>query len=108
MWDWLIWGALIFAFVAGIAALVLLVRRSREAYRELDRSRETVGREVDELAARAEAAAARAEAAAGDTSELQRSLERLRVSLAQLSVLTEALDEAHDMAARVAAFVPRK
>jgi len=27
MWDWAVWGALIFAFVAGIAALVLLVTR---------------------------------------------------------------------------------
>ena len=108
MWDWLIWGALSFAFAAGVAALVLLVRRSRAAFREFDRTQETVGREVEELTARAELTAARAEAAAGDTSELQASLERLRVSLAQLAVLTEALDEAHDMVGRVAAFVPRK
>jgi methyl-accepting chemotaxis protein len=108
MWDWVISGALIFVFVAIVAALVLLVRRSREAYREFDRTNETVGREVNELATRAEATAARAETVAGDTSELQESLERLRVSLAQLSVLTEALDEANDMVGRVAAVIPRK
>jgi hypothetical protein len=108
MWDWAIWGALIFAFVAGIAALLLLVRRSRDAYRELDRTRERVGREVDDLTTRAEATAARAEAAAGDTSELQESLERLRVSLAQLAVLTEALDEVDHMVARAATVLPRK
>jgi methyl-accepting chemotaxis protein len=108
MWDWAIWGALIFAFVAGIAALVLLVRRSREAYRAFGRTSETVGREVEALAAHAEATAARAEATAGNTSELQESLERLRVSLAQLAVLTEELDEVNHMAGRVAAVIPRK
>jgi hypothetical protein len=108
MWDWAVWGALIFAFLAGIAALVLLVRRSREAFREFDRTHETVGREVGEVATRAEAATARAETVAGDTSELQESLERLRVSLAQLSVLTAALDEVDDMVGRVTAVIPRK
>jgi methyl-accepting chemotaxis protein len=108
MWDWAVWGALIFAFVAGIAALVLLVRRSREAYHEFGRTSEKVGREVEALAARAEATAARAEATAGNTSELQESLERLRVSLAQLAVLTEELDELNHMAGRLAAVIPRK
>jgi hypothetical protein len=108
MWDWAVWGALIFAFLAGIAALVLLVRRSREAFREFDRTHETVGREVGEVATRAEATAARAETLAGDTSELQESLERLRLSLAQLAVLTRALDEVDDMVSRLAAVVPHK
>jgi predicted nuclease with TOPRIM domain len=108
MWDWAIWGALIFGFVAGIAALVLLVRRTRAAYREFDRTHETVARELDEVTTRAEATAARAEATAGDTSELQESLERLRVSLAQLAVLTDALDEVDHMVARVAAVLPHK
>jgi predicted nuclease with TOPRIM domain len=108
MWGWAIWGALIFAFVAGIAALVLLVRRTRTAYRDFDRTHGTVARELDEVTARGEATAARAEAAAGATSELQESLERLRVSLAQLAVLTGALDEVDRMVARVAAVVPRK
>jgi predicted nuclease with TOPRIM domain len=108
MWDWAIWGALIFAFAAGIAALVLLVRRTRAAYRDFDRTHGTVARELDEVTARGEATAARAEAAAGATSELQDSLERLRVSLAQLAVLTAALDEVDQMVGRVAAVVPRK
>ena len=108
MWDWAIWGALIVAFLAGIGALVLLVRRTRAAYRDFDRTHGTVVRELDEVTARGEAAAARAEAAAGATSELQESLERLRVSLAQLAVLTGALDELDQMVARVAMVVPRK
>jgi hypothetical protein len=108
MWDWAIWGALIFAFVAGIAALVLLARRTRAAYRDFDRTNRTVSRELAEVTARGEATAARAESTAGDTSELQASLERLRVSLARLAVLTEALDEVDGMLARAAAVLPHK
>jgi hypothetical protein len=108
MWDWAIWGALIFAFAAGIAALVLLIRRTRAAFREFDRTHEAVVRELDEVTARGEATAARAEATAGVTSDLQESLERLRASLAQLAVLTAALDEVDQMVGRVAAVVPRK
>jgi hypothetical protein len=108
MWDWAVWGALMLAVGAGIAALVLLFRRTRAAYRDLGRTQHTVSREIDELAARGEATAARAEAAAGDTSQLQASLERLRVSLAQLAVLTEALDEVDGMLARALAVLPRK
>ena len=108
MWDWAVWGALIFALAAGVAALVLLFRRTRAAYRDFGRTQRTVSREIDELTARGEATAARAETAAGDTSELQASLERLRVSLAQLAVLTEALDEVDGMLARAAAVLPGK
>jgi hypothetical protein len=108
MWDWAIWVALICVFVAGIAALVLLVRRTRAAYRDFDRTHTVVVREIDDVTARAEATAARAEATAGDTSELQESLERLRVSLARLSVLTEALDEVDRLVARAVAVLPRK
>jgi predicted nuclease with TOPRIM domain len=108
MWDWAIWGALIFAFVAGIAALVLLLRRTRAAYRDLGRTHATLARELDEVTARGEATAARAETTAGVTSELQESLERLRVSLAELAVLTAALEDVNQMAGRVAAVLPRK
>ena len=108
MWNWAIWSALIFAFLAGIAALALLVRRTRAAYRDFDRTHETLVRELDDVTARGEATAARAEATAGDTSELQESLERLRASLAQLAVLTAALEDVNQMAGRVAAVLPRK
>jgi methyl-accepting chemotaxis protein len=108
MWDWAVWGALIVAFVAAVAALVLLVRRTRTAYRELDTTSETLARELAEVTARAEATAVRAEATAGDTSELRESLERLRGSLTELAVLTAALDDVNQMAGHIAAFVPRK
>jgi predicted nuclease with TOPRIM domain len=108
MWDWTIWGALIAAFLAGIAALVFLIVRTLQSWREVKRSRRDVARRLDEFAAKSEAIAERL-ATAGDTAELQESLGRLRVSLARLAVLTNALDEAAENTVdRVVAFVPRK
>jgi len=108
MWDWAIWTALIVTFLAGIAALVLLVVRVLQAWRDLKRTRRRSVRRLDNFAARAEATAERLETA-GDTAELEQSLGRLRISLARLAVLTDALDEAaEDTVDRVLAFVPRK
>jgi hypothetical protein len=107
MWDWAIWGSLILVFLAGVAALALVVVRSRGAWREVrDTGGDTV-RRLDELTVKAEATADRLETA-GDTAELQESVGRLRVSLAKLAVLRNALDDVHLSVARVAAVVPRK
>ena len=108
MWDWAIWAALILAFLAGIAALALVVVRVLEAWRDLKRTRRRAIRRLDAFAAKNEATAERL-ATAGDTVELQESLGRLRVSLAQLAVLRNALDEAaEETVDRVIAFAPRK
>jgi hypothetical protein len=107
MWDWLIWGALILTAVAGIAALVLLMVRTREAWRAVKDARRGVIRDLEGFATKAEATAERL-STAGDTAELQESVARLRASLARLAVLTAALDEAQIAVGRVAAFVPRK
>jgi hypothetical protein len=107
MWDWAIWGALIVAWLAGVAALVLVVRRSLTAWRKADEVRRDMVGRLDELTAKAEVTAERA-AGAGDTAELQESVGRLQVSLAQLAVLTAALDEARITFGRIAAVVPRK
>jgi 3-deoxy-D-manno-octulosonic-acid transferase len=107
MWDWAIWGSLIVVFIAGIAALALVVVRSREAWRDVRYTGRDTVRRLDEITAKAEATAERLETA-GDTAELEESLGRLRVSLAQLAVLTDALDEVQDGVGRVAAVVPRK
>jgi site-specific recombinase len=108
MWDWAVWGALIVAFVAGIAALALLVVRILQAWRDLKRTRRRSVRRLEQFAAKSEATAERL-ATAGDTVELQESLARLRDSLARLAVLRDALDEAaEDTVDRVVAFMPRK
>jgi 3-deoxy-D-manno-octulosonic-acid transferase len=107
MWDWLIWGALILTFVAGIAAGALLVVRALEGWRSVRRTSRNLAGQLDEFAAKGEATAERL-AAVGDTAELEESLGRLRISLAQLAVLRNALDEVDETFGRVAAFVPRK
>ena len=90
MWDWAIWGSLIVVFIAGIAALALVVVRSREAWRDVRYTGRDTVRRLDEITAKAEATADRLETA-GDTAELEESLGRLRVSLAQLAVLTDSI-----------------
>ena len=108
MWDWAIWGALIFVALAVGAALVLLARRSIRAWREVKDARRDVVRQLDDLSAKVEETAERV-AAAGDTAELQESVGCLRVSLAHLAILRAALDEAHDdTVGRVTAYLPRK
>jgi hypothetical protein len=107
MWDWGIWAALILVAVAGIAALVLLALRVRDAWRSFDETRRTMICGLDTLAANAEAVADKA-AVAGDFAQLEASLARLRVSLARLAVLRAALDEARVTFRPVTAFLPRK
>jgi hypothetical protein len=107
MWDWAIWAALIFAASAGIGALALLAVRARDAWRSFNEARRTLLRGLDELAASAEAVAEKA-ATAGDTAGLDESLGRLRVTLARLAVLREALDEARVTFRPVTAVLPRR
>ena len=85
MWDWAIWGALIVAVLAGIAALALFLARARKAEATTEKI-----------------------ASAGETAELRESLERMHPSLAQLAVLRAALDEAQGTVGRVTAYLPRK
>ena len=107
VWDWAIWGSLIAVFLAGIAALALVVVRSRSAWRDVRYTGRDTVRRLDDLTVKAEATADRLETA-GDTAELQESVGRLRVSLAKLAVLRDALDEVQDGVGRVTAVVPRK
>jgi hypothetical protein len=108
MWDWAIWAALIVVVCVGIAAFVLLAVRALRAWRDVNDTRRVVLRRLDDFAGKAEAVSERLAAASGTPTELQGSLERLRVSLAQLAVLRAALDEADGTVARVAAYLPRK
>ena len=107
MWDWAIWAALIVVGLAGIAALTLLVVRTRTAWRDARQTNREALRRLDEFSGKAEAVSERL-AAADDTTELQTSLEHLHVSLAQLAVLRAALDEVDSTVGRVAAYLPRK
>ena len=108
MADWAIWAALIVVVLAGIAALTLFVVRVRQAWRDAKDTPPDVLRRLDEFSRKAEAAAEKIAAMGGATAELEASVERLRVSLAQLAVLRAALDEATGTVGRVTAYLPHE
>ncbi len=107
MWNWAIWGTLIVAALAVSGAFAVLVRRAIRAWREVKDARRDVAHRLDMLAARVEETTEKV-ASAGEAAELQESVGRLRVSLAQLAALRAALDDAHDTVGRVTAYLPRK
>jgi hypothetical protein len=104
--DWAIYGALIAAFLANIAAWTHLVVRALRGWRDFRRFRRHLGKELATLADHAEATVEKLETA-GDTRELDESISRLRVSLARLAVLRGAIDETTGTARGYLAYVPR-
>jgi hypothetical protein len=108
MWDWAIWAALILVAVAGIASLTLLVQQSLKAWRALRDVGGEIVHGLDGFTAKAEEVADKIAAADDGTVEVQESLGRLRVSLARLAVLREAIDEADRLFGGVAAAIPHK
>jgi len=108
MADWAIWAALIVVTVAGIAALVLFVVRSRRAWRDATEMAPDLLRRLDEFSHKAEAVAEKIAATSESTAELEGSVERLRVSLAELAVLRAALDEATGTVGRVTSYLPHE
>ena len=103
VWNWAIYGALIASAVAVTAALALLVVRLLQGWRDVKRFRRHLFRDLDRLFARVETFAEKAMAAA-DTSRLEASIAKLRNSLARLTVLRDAFDEA----TAFTALIPRK
>ncbi|HLX21359.1 MAG TPA: hypothetical protein VKR23_14525 [Gaiellaceae bacterium] len=93
MWNWLVYGALIAAAVAFLAAAGFLLVRVLQAWRSFKRLRRHVFRDLDRVLEKTERTLDSA-AAASDTSRLDAALAHLRVSLAQLALLREAIDEA--------------
>jgi hypothetical protein len=109
VWNWAIYGALIAGFLAGSAAIAYLVVRALEGWRALKRLRRGIGRELERLADLGEATADKLETVtATDAAKVESSLTRLRVDLARLAVLRQALDESQDAFKRFAFVYPRK
>jgi hypothetical protein len=100
MWDWLDYGALIVGALTILGGLALLAVRFLQAWRSFKRFRRHVFRELDRVAEKTEATLDKLETVS-DTRELDASLARLRVSLAQLALLREAVDEALALVPRV-------
>jgi hypothetical protein len=107
MWDWAIWGALIFAGLAGIGAFALFAARARQTWREVSNTRRDVAHRLGELMRKAEATAEKT-AVAGGSAELQESVGRLRVSIARLEILRTALDQARITFGPVTVVVARR
>jgi hypothetical protein len=105
--DWAIWIAVIVGALVVLAALGYLGVRVLQAWRTFKRFRRHLGKELERLADAGERMADAA-AQATDTAELDRSLGRLRVTLARFAVLREALDEATGAFGRLTAVYPRK
>ena len=103
MWDWLVYGALIVAAIAALAAALRLAVRVLQAWRSFKRLRRHVFRDLDQVAEKAEATLDKM-GSATDTAELDASLARLRRSLGQLALLREAWDEATSFTA----LIPKK
>jgi hypothetical protein len=107
VWNWAIYGALIAGFLAGSAAVAFLAVRALDGWRTLKRFRRGLGRELARLADLGEATADKLETAT-DGAELESSISRLRVGLARLAVLRQALDEVQDTFKRFTLIYPRK
>jgi hypothetical protein len=105
--TWTIYVALIAGFLAVAAAAAFLVVRVLQAWRAFKRLRRHLGKELDRLATLAEQTA-ESTARASDQTKLEHSLARLRLALAQFSVLRGAVDEATATFGRFTALYPRK
>ena len=105
--GWIPWVALAVAVLVVFAAVVRTLRQALGAWRSLKRVRRALGRALYEL----EVAAARLADNAGEarpSPALDRSLARLRRSIARLNVLRRAIDDVTDAVGRVTAVYPRK
>jgi hypothetical protein len=108
MWDWLVWVALAVAVLAGVGSLARVFVVALRAWRDLKRSRRAVFKELDRVAAAAEAAGTHAAALGVDSERLSRSLAQLAASRRRLAVLQSALDDATGAVGRITAVYPRK
>ena len=105
--DWAVYGALIAAALAVAGAIVLLVVRILQGWRALKRFRRHLGRTLRALADKADHTGVIVERIS-DQRELESSVGRLRLTLAQFSVLRAAVGEVDDSLRRVTAVYPRK
>ena len=105
--TWTIWTALLVGGLAVLAALGFLAVRLLQGWRTLKRFRRHLGKELDRLADALERTS-QATARATDRTRLEDALGHLRVTLARVAILREALDEATGVFGRITVFYPRK
>jgi hypothetical protein len=105
--TWTIWIALTVGGLAVLAALGFLGVRLLQGWRTLKRFRRDLGKEMNGLADALERTS-QATARASDRSRLDEARGRLRITLARVAILREALDEATGVFGRLTVFYPRK
>ena len=105
--TWAIWIAALVGGLATLAALGFLGVRLLQGWRTLKRFRRHLGKTLDGLADALERTSA-ATARASDRTRLDEALGSLRVTLARVAILREALGEATGLVGRFTAFYPRK
>ena len=94
--------------LAVLAALGFLGVRLLQGWRTFKRFRRHLGKELDGLADALERTSAGRARGRPTPTRLDEALGRLRVTLARVAVLREALDEATGVVGRFTAFYPRK
>ena len=102
------WLALAVAVVLSTASLIYVTLNALEAFRRFKRLGRNVGGELDRVTATIAQIERHLELAAESGSRLEESLTRLRMSRAQLAVLTTAVADVRASIGRVTAFVPRR
>jgi hypothetical protein len=104
----LVWIALGLALVAAAVGIFLAVRAGLEFRHELRRFRLAVVLKLEGVADRTEVLVAASATASTAPQRLEPSVGRLRTSLAELAVLTSAVQDVRDAVDRVTAIYPRK
>jgi uncharacterized protein YjiS (DUF1127 family) len=105
--GWLVWIALLVGVAAAFAALVRAIREALAAWRSYKRFRRHLGRGLYDLEVSAARVADNA-AKAGSSPEPDRSVARLRESIARLNVLRRSIGDVTDAVGSVTAVYPRK
>ncbi len=103
----LFWLALAVSIVVSVGAMIFLVVRGLELFRDFKRVSTAAGERLDEISRTSAEIEVHLEAAATSGTALEASLERLRRSRAELAVLLEAFADVRASVDRVIAFVPR-
>jgi hypothetical protein len=104
----LVWASLGLAAVLATIGAVVVLRSALDLWRAFKRSMGELADSLDLLSDRIEGLSARADRVGDAPTKLEPSLERLRTSMASLSVLRAAIQDVQHAAGRVTAVYPRK
>jgi hypothetical protein len=105
---WLFWLTLAASTVAVIASLVFTTRRGLQVFRDAKKLSASSGEALDRVSRSSEQIERHLALAAESGTRLDRSLERLRTSRAQLNVQLAAIDDVRAFVGQITGLAPRK